>query len=69
MSSRIKVIANTLGSGDWVIITLNGEAVFSGHSIGPHDLAGILDAVQGFEFGGLEEVTDEELDNELKAWL
>lgn len=65
MSSHIKVIANTLGSGDWVIVALNGETVFSGHSIGPHDLAGILDAVQGFEFGGLEEVTDEELE----GWL
>lgn len=65
MSSRVKIITNTLGKSDWVIVTLNGEAVFSGHSIRPHDLADILNEVQGFEFGGLEEITDEELEE----WL
>ena len=62
MSSRIKVITNSLGSGDWVIVSLNGESVFSGHSVSPSDLAYILDEVQGFEFGGLEELTDEEME-------
>ena len=48
MSSRVNVITNSLGSGDWIVVELNGEAVFSGHSVSARDLAYILDVVQGF---------------------
>lgn len=62
MSSRVNVITNSLGSGDWIVVELNGEAVFSGHSVSAYDLACILDEVQGFEFGRFEEVTDAEME-------
>lgn len=58
----IKVVANNLGSGDWVTVRgFRDEVLFEGHRIGPQDLVDILNATldQGAEF---VEVTDEQME-------
>lgn len=60
----IKVITNSLGSGDWITVLGNsGSTIFSGHSVRAQDLRDILDIVSrsGCE---LIEVTDEQLEEE-----
>ncbi len=58
----IRVITNSLGSGDWVTVQgLAGEVLFEGHSVRPADLVDILNSIvdQGAE---LIEVNDEQLE-------
>ena len=58
----IKVITNSLGSGDWITVLGNaGSELFSGHRVGARELQEILNIVarDGCE---LIEVTDEEMD-------
>lgn len=58
----IKVITNSLGSGDWITVldTRIGETIFSGHSITPRDLVEIL-TFENELAAKLVEVTDEEM--------
>lgn len=59
----IKVITNSNGSGDWIVVQGNGGSeLFSGHSVSANDLQMILDIVtrDGCE---LIEVTDEEMES------
>lgn len=58
----IKVITNSLGSGDWITVLGNsGSELFSGHRVGARELQEILDIVSrdGCE---LIEVSDEEME-------
>jgi uncharacterized protein (DUF433 family) len=59
----IKVVTNSLGSGDWVTVvdTNSGETLFEGHRITPQDLVSILtfDDSVGAE---LVEVTDKQME-------
>lgn len=58
----IKVVTNSLGSGDWITVLGNSDTeIFSGHSIGARELQEILNIVSpdGCE---LIEVTDEEME-------
>lgn len=58
----IKVITNSMGSGDWVVVQgHSGSTIFSGHRVGVHELKEILDIVSrsGCE---LIEVNDTELE-------
>ena len=60
----IKVIANSLGSSDWIVVQgLSGSELFSGHRVNARDLRDILDIVSriGCE---LIEVTDEQMEEE-----
>jgi hypothetical protein len=60
----IKVITNSLGSGDWIVVQgLSGSTLFSGHRVGARDLQEILNIVSrsGCE---LIDVTDEQLEEE-----
>lgn len=60
----IKVVTNSLGSGDWItVLGHSGSTIFSGHRVGAHELRDILDIVSrsGCE---LIEVTDEQLEEE-----
>lgn len=42
----MKVITNSLGSGDWIIVQgVSGKTLFSGHRVGARDLQEILDIV------------------------
>ena len=56
----VKVITNSLGSGDWVMVrATNDEVVHSNHRIEPYDLVMILQNL-GVD-AELVEVTDEEM--------
>ena len=58
----IKVITNSLGSGDWIrVIGVSGSEIFAGHRVGARDLQMILDIVarSGCE---LIETTDEDVE-------
>ena len=60
----IKVVTNSLGSGDWItVLGHSGSVIFSGHRVGAQELRDILDIVSrsGCE---LIEVTDEQLEEE-----
>ena len=60
----IKVVTNSLGSGDWItVLGHSGSTIFSGHSVNAQSLRDILDIVSrdGCE---LIEVTDEQLEEE-----
>ncbi len=58
----IKVITNSLGSGDWIVVQgLSGSTLFSGHRVNARDLQEILNIVSrsGCE---LIDVTDEQIE-------
>lgn len=58
----IKVITNSMGSGDWItVMGHNDTEIFSGHRVGARELQEILNIVSpdGCE---LFEVTDEEME-------
>ena len=58
----IKVVTNSLGSGDWItVLGHSGSELFSGHRIGARELREILNIVdrEGCE---LVELTDEEME-------
>ena len=59
----IKVITNSLGSGDWVTVvdTNSGETLFEGHRITPQDLVDILTFDDSVD-AKLIEVNDEQLE-------
>ena len=57
----IKVITNSLGSGDWITVRQGENILFEGHRIGPQDLVDIIDSIT-FESGELIEVTDEQME-------
>lgn len=58
----IKVVTNSLGSGDWITVLGHSDTeIFSGHRVGARELQEILNIVSrdGCE---LIEVTDEEME-------
>lgn len=55
----VKVITNSLGSGDWIMIRANDELLHSNHRVEPYDLVMILQNL-GLH-AELVEVTDEEM--------
>lgn len=64
MSSTLKVITNSLGTGDWIIVyeTNCGEVVYEGHSVGPRQLFDILRTTNGMcEYVTYHELTDEQI--------
>lgn len=66
MSGTLKVITNSLGSGDWVIVyeTNCGEIVYEGHSISPRHLFDILESTNGLcEYVEYHELTDEQIED------
>ena len=56
----IKIITNSLGSGDWVVVQNSDEELFSGHRVSPMELSSILEQL-GLETD-LVEVTDEQME-------
>jgi hypothetical protein len=60
----MKVITNSLGSGDWIIVQgVSGKTLFSGHRIGARDLQEILDIVARTGCK-LVEINDEQMEEE-----
>jgi hypothetical protein len=62
MSSTLKIITNTLGEGDWMVISLEGDVVYEGHSIAAIHLVDIFKEVMGmYEYVTFHELTDDEI--------
>lgn len=57
----IKVVTNSLGSGDWITVRQGENTLFEGHRIGPQDLVSIIDSIT-FESADLVEITDEQME-------
>lgn len=61
----IKVVTNSLGSGDWVVVrdTETREILFEGHRITPQDLVNIINLItfEESQYTELVEVTDGEI--------
>lgn len=58
----IKVITNSLGSGDWItVLGHNDTEIFSGHSVTAHELREIINIVSS-DGCKLIELTDEEME-------
>lgn len=55
----IKVITNSLGSGDWIHIKDGDHTIFEGHRLGVQDLVFVLGR---FANTKLIELTDEEME-------
>lgn len=63
----IKVITNSLGSGDWIEVRgVSGKTLFSGHRVDARDLQEILDIVARTGCK-LIEVTDEQLEEGIEV--
>lgn len=65
MTATLKVITNSLGSGDWIVVyeTTCGETVFEGHSIGAYQLFDILQQTNGgYEHIEFYELTDDQIE-------
>ncbi len=56
----IKVITNSMGSGDWLIVEQNGSELFSGHRVTTMELLSILEQL-GHKTDFVE-LTDEQLE-------
>ena len=56
----IKIITNSMGSGDWVVVKNGDETLFEGHRISILELSSILEQL-GHETD-LVETTDEEME-------
>lgn len=60
----MKVITNSLGSGDWIIVQgVSGKTLFSGHRVGARDLQEILDIVARTGCK-LVEINDEQMEED-----
>lgn len=62
MTTILKIITNTLGDGDWMIIALGSDTVYEGHSIAAIHLVDVFTAVMGmYEKVKFIELTDEQI--------
>lgn len=59
----LRIITNNKESGDWIIVVLDGEEIYSGHSIGTCHLADILNTCNGFEYLYEHSLTDEQIED------
>ena len=57
----IKVITNSLGNCDWVVVKNGNEILFEGHRAEPRDLVAIIDGIHG-SGATLVEVDDEQME-------
>lgn len=58
----VKIITNSKGSGDWVVVEMDGEVVHEAHDITPSDLYEIMRQTYGFEYISFIEVTDQQME-------
>ena len=58
----VRVITNSLGSGDYTVVLCEGDVVWEGHSIGAQTLYDIMQATYGFEYIHFAEVTDQQME-------
>lgn len=56
----IRIIINSLGSGDWVVVQRGKDELFSGHRITPMELSSVLEQLG--HATDLVEIDDEQLE-------
>lgn len=50
MTTKVLYETNDNESGDWFRLSVNGEVVGEGHSVGPHDLEALVKAINNTEY-------------------
>ena len=58
----VRIYTNSKGSGDYTVVTMEGDRIFEGHHITALDLKMILEYTFGYEYLYFEELTDEEME-------
>ena len=61
----IKVVTNSLGNGDWVVVKFGDEVLFEGHRIAPQDFVDIFNGLGDAGRSAVArviEVTDEQME-------
>ena len=59
---EIRVVTNSLESGDWVKVFYSTDLIFEGHRITPRDLVNIVNSFYSDDGAELVEVNDEQLE-------
>lgn len=59
---EIRVVTNSMESGDWVKVFYSNDLIFEGHSISPRDLVNIVNSFYSDDGAELVEVTDEQME-------
>jgi hypothetical protein len=60
--AEIRVVTNSLESGDWVKVFYGTDLIFEGHRVGPQDLVDIINNFYRENGAELVEVNDEQMD-------
>jgi hypothetical protein len=59
---EIRVVTNSMESGDWVKVFYSNDLIFEGHRITPRDLVDIVNRFYSDDGAELVEVTDEQME-------
>ncbi len=59
---EIRVVTNSMESGDWVKVFYSNDLIFEGHRITPQDLVDIVNSFYSDNGAELVEVTDEQME-------
>jgi hypothetical protein len=59
---EIRVVTNSIESGDWVKVFYSTDLIFEGHRITPRDLVDIVNRFYSDDGAELVEVTDEQME-------
>ena len=59
---EIRVVTNSMESGDWVKVFYSNDLIFEGHRITPQDLVDIVNSFYSDDGAELVEVTDEQME-------
>ena len=62
---NVHIATNSLGAGDYTVVTMNGERIFEGEYIFAKNLHDIMEIAGGCEFLTFHEFSDEEMNE----WL
>lgn len=60
--AEIRVVTNSMESGDWVKVFYSNDMIFEGHRITPRDLVDIVNRFYSDDGAELVEVTDEQME-------
>lgn len=60
--AEIRVVTNSMESGDWVKVFYSNDLIFEGHRITPRDLVDIVNRFYSDDGAELVEVTDEQME-------
>lgn len=58
--NHVRIITNSLGSGDWVVVKYGDQMLYEGHRPSVYDIEGMFEAVG--VLAGVEEIDDEQME-------